>query len=159
MKAIFQISIFFILLAFGSSLAYSCECRDYQSTREKFRDADVIFLGEVVKFDVRPGVETNEDLKFFPYQATFKVEKQWKGKRQSEITTFVDINLGGMCHGFEMPVGERFLIYAPRKSGQFLVSRNFCAPSQKAEYAKDEIKKLGDFFYRTYTFLYPFPKF
>jgi hypothetical protein len=147
-----------ILLAFSVSSAYSCDC-NWQSVRQKFRDADVVFLGEVLAFDVRPGTETNEELKFFPYQATFKVEKQWKGKKQSEITALVDLKLGGMCEGSEMPVGKRFLIYAPRKSGQLLVSRNFCSGNWAADSAKKEIKKLNNFFYRTYTFFYPFPKF
>lgn len=158
MKAIFQISIFFILLTFGASLAYSCDC-DWQSARQKFRDADAVFVGEVLDFKERTGVNTNKDFELFPYEVTFKVEKQWKGKRQSEITAFAGLKGGGMCEGFDMPVGKRFLIYAPRKSGQLLINRYFCSGNWAAESAKGEIQKLGNFFYRTYTFFYPFPKF
>ena len=64
-----------------------------------------------------------------------------------------------MCEGFEMPVGERFIIYAKRKSGFLLVHRSFCSPNKNVKYAKDEIKNLNNFFFRAYTFLYPYPKF
>ncbi len=84
MKALFQISTFLILFTFGSLLAYSCSC-DVPSQRREFRSADAVFVGEVLEFKERAGVETNEDLILFPYQVTFKVEKQWKGKRQSQI--------------------------------------------------------------------------
>lgn len=158
MKAIFQITIFFTLLTICSSLAYACECDEW-SQRRKFRDADAVFVGEVLEFKERAGINTNKDFEFFPYQVTFKVEKQWKGKRQSEISAFADLKGGGMCQGFEMPVGKRFLIYAPRKSGQLLVRRSFCSPNEDADLAKDEIKNLSNFFFRAYTFFYPFPKF
>jgi len=158
MKVTFQIIAFFTLLAFGSSLAYACEC-DELSQRRKFRDADAVFVGEVLLFGERAGLNTNKDFELFPYLVTFKVEKQWKGKRQSEISAFADLKGGGMCEGFEMLVGERFLVYAQRKSGFLLVRRSFCSPNKNAKYAQDEIKNLNNFFFRAYTFLYPYPKF
>jgi hypothetical protein len=158
MKATFQIIILFILFTIGSSLALACECAE-MSQRRKFRDADAVFTGEVLSFGERAGLNTNKDFKFFPYLVTFKVEKQWKGKRQPEIVAFADLKDGGMCEGFEMPVGERFLIYAKRKSGFVLVSRSFCSPNKNVKDAQDEIKNLNNFFFRAYTFLYPFPKF
>ncbi len=150
--------MFFVLLTISSLLSYACECDEW-SQRRKFRDADSVFVGEVLLSGERAGLNTNKDFKLFPYLVTFKVEKQWKGKRQSEITAFADLKGGGMCEGFEMPVGERFLVYAKRKSGLLLVSRSFCSPNKNVKYAHDEIKNLNNFFFRAYTFLYPFPKF
>ena len=160
MKVIFQISIFFILLVFGASPTYSCDCdcQSKSSTRAKFRNADFVFVGEVTKFDFPFKVETIEDVRFFSYQATFKVEKQWKGRKHSEITALVSGNLSG-CQSDEMRVGERFLIFASQESGQFFVRRDFCSSSKKAECAKDEIKKLKNFFYRTSISIYPFSTF
>jgi hypothetical protein len=158
MKATFQILMFFILLTIASSLVYACECKE-RSQRRKFRDADVVFVGEVILFGERAGLNTNKDFEFFPYIVTFKVEKQWKGKRQSELAGFADLKGDGMCEGFEMPVGERFLIYAQRKSGFLLVHRSFCSPNKNVKDAQDEIKNLNNFFFRAYAFLYPYPKF
>lgn len=146
---------FLVLFLFGSFTAYSCSC-DYPSQRSAFRNAETVFVGEVVEFKALEGRETNEDLIWFPYQVTFKVEKQWKGKRQAQIIARTDLNIGP-CSGFEMSVGERFLIYAERKSGQLTFWRG-CSRNARAENAKGEIKRLGNFFFRAYTFLYPFPK-
>ena len=158
MKTSFQIIIFFVLLAIGTSLAYACEC-DERSQRRRFRDANAVFVGEVLLFGERAGLNTNKDFELFPYLVTFKIEKRWKGKRQSEITAFADLKGSGMCEGFEMPVGEHFLIYAKRKSGFLIVSRSFCSPNKKVKDAQDEIKNLNNFFFRAYTFLYSYPKF
>lgn len=158
MKTFLQIIIFFVLLTIGSSLAYACECDEW-SQRRRFRDADTVFVGEILLFGERAGLNTNKDFELFPYLVTFKIEKQWKGKRHSEITAFADLKGGGMCEGFEMPVGGHFLIYAKRKSGFLIVSRSFCSPNKKVEDAQDEIKNLNNFFFRAYTFLYPYPKF
>jgi hypothetical protein len=156
MRAIFQISIFFIFLTLSTSLAYSCSC-DVASQRQEFRSSDAVFVGEVLEFKERTGTETKEDLILFPYQVTFKIKKQWKGKRQSQIIALTDLGIGP-CGGFELPVGERFLIYARRKSGQLTFWRA-CTRSRKADNVKDEIKNLSNFFFRTYTFFYPYPKF
>ncbi len=158
MKVTFQIIMLFVLLTIGSSLSYACECSE-RSQRRKFRDADAVFVGEVLLFGERVGLNTDKAFKFFPYLVTFKVEKQWKGKHQSEIVGFADLKGDGMCEGFEMPVGEHFLIYAKRKSGFSMVSRSFCSPNKKIKDAQDEIKNLNNFFFRAYTFLYPYPKF
>ena len=158
MKAYFQIIMFFILLTFGSLLSYGCECNE-RSQRRKFRDADVVFVGEVILFGERAGLNTNRDFELFPFLVTFKVQKQWKGKRQSEISAFADLKGGGMCEGLEMPVGESFLIYAKHKSGFLLVRRSFCSPNKNVKDAEHEINNLNNFFFRAYTFLYPYPIF
>lgn len=157
MKAIFNVAFLLTLLTIGSSMAYSCSCAD-PSQRQRFRDSQSVFLGEVLEFKDSSGVEINEDLKYFPYQVTFKVEKQWKGKRQSRITALAGFDVPGMCNDLDLQIGKRFLIYAPRKYDRLLIYRE-CGPSREAEYAKEEIKRLGDFIFRTYTFFYPYPKF
>lgn len=161
MKVVLQFVILFALLTFGATLAFACDC-DSQSQRQRFRAANSVFVGEVLDFKVRPEIEaeteTNEDLKNFPYQVTFRVEKQWKGKRQSKISAFAAFDNPGFCGDLELKIGKRFLIYAPRDYGQLIVYRD-CGPNREAEYVKDEIKNLSNFFFRTSAFFYPFPKF
>ncbi|MEJ7578335.1 MAG: hypothetical protein WKF74_15170 [Pyrinomonadaceae bacterium] len=156
MKAIFQTATFFVLLTLGSSLAYSCSCAD-PSQRQRFRESGAVFVGEVLEFKERSDLEIRENLKLFPFQVRFKVERQWKGRRQSEITALASLDWKGMCGDLDLQVGKRFLIYAPRKYGQLLIYRD-CGPNREVEYAKDEIKRLGNFFFRAYTLFYPYPK-
>lgn len=165
MKAIFQISTFFILFTFGYLLVYCCSCID-PSQRQRFRAADVVFVGKVVEFNLLTDaeydelnkVETNKELVDILYRVTFKVEKQWKGKKQTEITALASFDNPGMCNDLDLSVGKRILVYAPREHGHLLIYRD-CGPNRNADYAKDEIKRLSNFFFRTYTFFYPYPKF
>lgn len=164
MKVIFHYSTLFILLLFCSSLTYACSCTE-PNLLERFRAADTVFLGEVVQFTELTETEykkltendSNKDLKLISNQVTFKVEKQWKGKRQSQITTLASFDIPGMCKDLDLSVGKRILVYAPRKSGQLVIHRD-CGPSRTAEYAKDEIKRLSNFFFQIYSFFYPYPK-
>lgn len=156
MRVIFNLLISLLLLTFGSSLVYACSCGEL-SQRQRFRASNAVFLGEVIEYKERPYLETDK-LKGYPFQVTFKVERQWKGKRQSQITALADFDMVGMCGDLDLNVGQRLLIYAPREHGQLVIIRD-CGPNEYAEYAKDEIKSLNNFLFRTYTFFYPFPKF
>lgn len=157
MKAIVNFSTAFILLTFGSSLAYACSCGD-PSLRQKFRSSDAVFVGKVIEFKDRPDFKSVEELNEFFYEVIFKVEKQWKGERRSEIKAFADFDTPGTCNDLDLSVGKRILVFAPREHGELLIYRD-CGPNRSADHARDEIKKLGSFFYRTYAFFYPFPKF
>lgn len=164
MRVVFTFSTFFIFLVLGSSLAYACSCSD-PSQRQRFRAADAVFVGEVLEYKELTELEhkeltkadTKKDLESFFYQVTFKIEKQWKGKRQSEITALADFDDPGNCNDLDLSVGKRILVYAPREQGQFLIYRD-CGPNRTAEYAKNEIKRLSNFLFQTYIFFYPYPK-
>ena len=159
MKIIFRSTLLLLLVAFGSSLAYSCSC-EIPNQRERYRKANAVFVGEVLELKERPRVETSENLNDFPYQVTFRVEKQWKGKRQSEVTALSDYENLGMCNDLYLEVGKRFLVYAPRKNGRLIVYAK-CGPNVPAnnEYTDEEIEKLDSFFFRASAFLFPYPKF
>ncbi len=156
---VFRSTLLFLLLAFGSSLAYSCTC-DLPSQRERFRKANAVFVGEVLELKKRSEIGTTDNLKDFPYQVTFRVEKQWKGKRQSEVTALSDYEELGLCNDLYLEVGKRFLIYAPRKNGRLIVYAK-CGPNVPAnnEYTDEEIERLNNFFFRVSSFLFPYPKF
>jgi hypothetical protein len=150
-----RLIIFVVLVIFGSTAAYACSCAD-PSQRERFRKSNSVFLGEVLEYrqlrDDEPAFDTS-----FVYRVTFKVEKQWKGKRRSTISALAGFDDPGMCGDLDLSVGKRILIYAPRKRRELLIYRD-CGPNRNAGHAKDEIKNLGNFFFRTYALFYPYPK-
>jgi hypothetical protein len=74
MKHLAQAVFLFGLLALCAANAYPCSCAD-KTAREDFRSARAIFVGEVI--DISKG-----DL---PATVKFKVEKQWKGAKRSEL--------------------------------------------------------------------------
>jgi hypothetical protein len=141
----------------GWSFASACECADW-SQRHRFRAADSVFLGEVIQFRELQSAPPDEKLALFAYEVTFKVERQWKGKSRSQITTLADFDNPGMCNDLHLDVGRRVLVYAP-KVGRSLVINRDCGPNVPEAYAKKEIARLDDFIFRIYTFLYPYPKF
>ena len=140
MKVIFQTFLLIALIAFSSTLAFSCSSG---SQDERFERAKAVFLGKVVTFKKRTE-KLSKDFDFYPFDVTFKVEKQWKGKKQSEIFALASYDWEGMCGDLNLRVGERFLIYAFHRGGKFLILRD-CSPNREAKYAKDEIKRLDDF--------------
>ena len=153
---IFSLKLIIACLVAFSGNVLACSCPD-PSQRQRFREADSVFVGEVVEFKERLGRETNEELIPYPFIVKFKVEKQWKGQKLNEITALVSFDIKGFCNDLSLPVGKRLLIYAPRLSRQLLINRE-CGPNRYAEYAKDEISHLGNIFFRFYSFIFPYPK-
>ncbi len=155
MKIITKICIFFALLFVLNITIFACSCAD-PSQRQKFRMSNSVFLGEVT--EIRDGNEKSEGLKYYFHEVKFKVQKQWKGKKSNEIIILADYDKKGWCGDLDLKVGKRFLIYSPKRYGKLIVNQD-CPISRNAEYAKDEIKTLNNFFFRTYSFMFPFPKF
>ena len=89
--------------------------------------------------------------------AKFKVERQWKGPRQRQITAIVDIDQAEMCGDLNLQVGNLYLIYAPLDKGRPHIYTD-CGPNRQAEYAENEITKLKSFWFRLYARIYPYPK-
>ncbi|HMS39864.1 MAG TPA: hypothetical protein PKE69_06535 [Pyrinomonadaceae bacterium] len=154
MKLVFKISVLFVLLFSANVFVFACSCVD-PSQRERYRMSKVVFLGEVI--EIKDSNESSEDLKFFSYSVEFKVEKQWKGKKSKEITILADYDEPRMCGDLNLKVGERFLMYSEKRYGKLVVNQD-CSISRNAKYADDEIKKLNNFFFKAYYFLFPFPK-
>ncbi len=153
MKIITKICIFFALLFVVNITIFACSCAD-PSQRQKFRMSNSVFLGEVT--EIRDSNEKSEDLKYYFYEVKFKVQKQWKGKKSKEIIILADYDTPGMCGDLGLKVGKRFLIYSRNSLGKLVVNQD-CPISRNDEYAKDEIKNLDNFFFRIYSFMFPFP--
>lgn len=150
---IYRFALALIFIFSGVTISIACSCAD-TSVRGSFRNASVVFSGEVKSFDV---LEKAFD-GFFDYKAVFKVEKQWKGKKQNEIIALASTDEPGMCGDLDLKVGEKFLIYAPKRKGSYVIFRD-CPSSVPLASADDDIKKLNNILYRLYTFFYPYPKF
>lgn len=70
----------------------------------------------------------------------FKVEKYWKGVKETFITVVGAPATAGAC-GLPVKVGEKYLIYA-FKSDEGQLETSFCA-SRWLELAKEDFKVLG----------------
>lgn len=147
MKKVVFVLFFSVLFLCQASSALPCSCEGYNE-REKFREADYVFLGEVLEI-------AESDIDYFVYAVKFKVEKQWKGSSKRELIVNFDFDTPGMCGDLNLAKGRSFLIYAYRKKDG-IVSYTDCGPNLKTEYAAASIKKLNNPIYRFLARHYPF---
>ena len=84
----------------------------------------------------QPGELTGDK---YLYAVKFKVERYWKGVRNSEIVILTNLPLGdcGMLHFRE---GEKYLVYA---FGKKQVAYG-CRRNKRLEYASEDLRELGD---------------
>lgn len=143
----------FVFIFFGASISIACTCSDL-SVREKVRFTESVFTGELVSFKSLEQIFDG----FYTDEAVFRVEKQWKGKKQSQITVLASFDSPGMCGDLPLNVGEKFLIYARKEKGKLVIQRD-CPLSSPLSYAGNEIKKLNSFWYRLFAKTYPYPRF
>lgn len=155
-RRFFQIFILSLLFAVSVSDVFACSCGEF-SVRQKLRMADAIFAGEII--ETTPYFE-EVNKQILANKVIFKVEKQWKGKKNPEIPIFVTFDSPGWCGDMNLAKGERYLIYAFREKDK-LITHADCGPnlSMKWEGTKKELAKLNDFWYRLFSRFYPYPKF
>jgi len=151
MKYVSQIAFSLLLAVSSVSTAYSCSCND-QSQGEKFRKADVIFLGQITAVSEHKPISKDD---YFNSSVTFKVEKQWKGSKKSAISVLFGADVPGMCGDMPLVVGQRYLIYAFHEKDE-LTSYADCGPNVRAEDAKSEIKNLNSSWFRLRSRLWRF---
>ena len=151
-KLIGKIAIVFLFLFASSQAAYSCSC-EAPSQRKAFRKANAIFVGQVLEIRDSKNQKVADSLGLVKvYDIKFKVEKSWKGVKNSEITVVSD-NGVLVCYGFDFRVGEKYLVYANEKD---LVVISHCMRTVPIKAADEDIPKLNNFFYRLATRLLPF---
>ncbi len=147
-RIVFMLSLFLL----SASEALSCSCAD-PSVREKFRAANSVFIGQVIEMTPFP---PNDDFPPAEYMIRFKVERQWKGSKKSEVVAISDFDRPGWCGDLNLAVGRRYLIYAHRKKGRLLIYTD-CGPNMNIQYAGEEIKRLNNRWFRVFAHLYPYP--
>ena len=119
----------------GSGIAVACSCLA-SSPREKFEQADAVFVGEVRRVDEHGPEFRNVRAK----SARVKVLRSWKGAEKSQ-TLVVEggIDLGGLC-GIGFKKGARYLILAHKAAGQ--LSTSTCEGTSSLEAGKSLIAEL-----------------
>lgn len=150
MRYILQLSLVLAALIVGTSSVLACSCAD-PSVREKFREADVVFVGQLVSIS-----DSNVDE--FPNSVMFNVKERLKGAAERGITVLFGFDNPGWCGDLPLTKDERYLVYAYHEKGRLVTSVD-CGPNRIAKYVPDEIKKLHSFWFRTFARFYPFPKF
>lgn len=148
--------LIFIWLVFSGLEVFSCTC-GYVSPRTFYRKANAIFIGQVI--GIGEGLNSSYGVPVYP--VTFKVEKSWKGQKNSEITiSTYDVNVVDstrVCGGFNLVQGEKYLVYAYGK--KLSVSTSSCSPPTlpvSSQSASDEIKRLNSLWFRLKARLIPF---
>jgi hypothetical protein len=150
MKLIIRAMLIMFALAIGTSFTYACSCAN-PSVREKFRNADAVFVGYLLSIK-------DSNVEEFPHSIKFRVEKHWKGVAGNNVTVLFAFDNPGWCGDLPLTKGEQYLIYAyHQKEG--LVTYIDCGPNRIAQNVPDEMRKLNGFGFRLFARLYPFPKF
>ena len=85
MKYVVQAILIFSVISSGTVTVDACTC-SAPSPRQAFRDAAVVFIGQVLETGLNPDNEFRE--KGYVSQIKFKIEKSWKGSDRSEIIVF-----------------------------------------------------------------------
>jgi hypothetical protein len=139
MRALILTLCLFVVLILSASSVSACSC-DPPKPRKLFRDARVVFVGEVV--DITDStVPLGKGFPPLSSAVKFKISKYWKGVKGSEITVLSD--LGGLpCHQFAFRKGETYFVYA---FGKDLISITGCTRSGQidADYVIEQLKLFG----------------
>lgn len=151
MKYVSQIAFILLLVASSASTAYPCSCAN-PSQGEKFRKADVIFLGQIVAVSEHKPISKDD---YYINSVSFKVEKQWKGSKKSAISVLFGVDIPGMCGDMSLIVSQRYLIYAYHEKDE-LITYADCGPNVQAENAKSDIKNLNSSWFRLRSRLWRF---
>ncbi|MBK9164198.1 MAG: hypothetical protein IPM21_09840 [Acidobacteria bacterium] len=130
--------------------------------RKQFREANVIFTGQLIEFEERSNAnipaELLEDWKTLA-PVRFKIERSWKGQRSGELVLY----MSPIC---DCPVryllpnkGDTLLVFADKDGivdscnyGYVLEMKN----EKQAGEAKSVMKRLDSFWFRTWARIYPF---
>lgn len=152
MKYFCKIIFSFVLIFFSYQTVYPCTCKD-PSQRKTFRKAKAVFVGTVVEVKESNNKNVADFLGMQKvYDIKFKVEKSWKGIKDSEITVVSD-NGYIACPGNVFVIGKEFMIYA---TGKDLVVVSMCERNLPIEAAKRDINNLDNFWFRFFARVFSF---
>jgi hypothetical protein len=151
MKSLVHIFVVLGLLVLCGLPVEACSCSD-PSQHEKFRKADVVFLGEIVDSSFLNPIPKDSP---FVQSVGFVVKRQWKGPSQKQIRLMLTFDSPGMCGDMLLTVGSEYLMYAYREK-EGLVSYSDCGPNILATRAKADLKNLNSFWFRLWARLWRF---
>ena len=147
-KLFLQISFSLALLLLCASTAFACSCPDVKY-RKEFAKATAIFIGEALEYRDNPNVKQDGLL-----IVKFKVEKSWKGAKQSEIVIPTRYTFPYIC-GWYVEPGKRYLVYT---YGKEMIMPTGCSASSpmNSGYVDDQIKQLNSSWFRFFSRIFPF---
>jgi hypothetical protein len=128
-----------VLLAPRPLLA--CVCSETGSVGDELQSSGAVFLGRIVALRIE--TLSLEDTTAERMQATFKVERRWKGPQQSKLEVWTCGDQVSFCTcGVDFKLGERYLVFA---DGQPLgtASCNRTRVAGEAEAIIAELDKLS----------------
>jgi hypothetical protein len=138
--------------AFCSQVVSACSF-DTVPLRKRFRAARNVVIAEVLEISDAPKNLTDaEKLNTFG-SIKFKVLKSWKGTKQSQITLLSDIGCTPACDIFRyFEKGKKYLMFTDANYVSYCATDD----AENNIVKKRQIKKLDDFWFRTWARIYPF---
>jgi len=129
--------VFLLALVSLPQKAYSYQCWASPGINEIIRDANAVFTGEVVQFDI---MEANkEELGTERMNVMFEVNKIWKGLTADNSFVNADVE---KLYEYDFQIGKKYLVFAYKIYGDRL-SMVGCPRVKLIEDAEKDIKALG----------------
>lgn len=120
------------------------------SLREQFRESKHVFVGELLEISDAPQNLQNSKERIISGVVKFRIQKRWKGAKETEISLLSDIfdsGCGNKLSHFEK--GKKYLVFARKDYAYFFEATEFAKAGEK-------IKRLDDFGFRAWARIYPF---
>lgn len=130
-----QIASSFLVVALLGADIYSCSC-EFWSARKKLRKAKIVFVGEVLSTTCQK-VSCQENM------ITFKVEKYWKGVKESQVQIYSAPPVCCTC-GLQVGNGDKVLVFAFKGEGEKLETSLCSSTRVGTEIANKEMRELGN---------------
>lgn len=111
----------------------ACSCLPPPPPAKAFAEADAVFMGKVVSFELTGDA-------FFPRLAKFSVTKIWKGGR-SAVNEILTANNSAAC-GYDFLVGESYVVYAD-EYGDGKLHTYFCTRTKRVHESAEDLKYLA----------------
>jgi hypothetical protein len=125
-----------LLLAVPSSLP-ACVCTETGGIGDELRASTAVFLGRIIALNIDTVVVEGTSVERM--RATFRVDRQWKGRRRptTDIWTCGDQVAACTC-GVDFRLGERYVVFASGKP----LSTGSCDRTKAAGAAETLIAEL-----------------
>lgn len=119
--------------------------------RTQFRKAESVFVATVTDITDAPGNHEENKKKRIFGKVTFDLEKGWKGVDRGQTSLLSDVGSSDGClTKFDyFKKGEKYLIFASKGYVSFESATKFSN-------GRNTIKRLDDFWFRTWATVYPF---
>jgi len=141
MKIYFQ-----ILLILGVALhadpqpVSDCSCA-HQTVEESYQKSEAVFLGRVVKTEIRFEKEVETPLMQYASEyivGTFEVRKAWKGN----LDSFVEVRTSKSGCGIRFIIADVYLVFAAKANNQLITG--LCQLTKDERLAKEDVETLNN---------------